>query len=277
VIYAATQKEGIFMSSNAGSSWTPINQGLSSLALDGLGEKGGLPAEGFDHPAYSWMDPVDIEAMRKPIESLESKDRVSYPEILSIGIDPSNTTRMIAGTKGLGILKSNDSGSTWTTTGVSSGNVYDFMVDLTQSTYIYYAGILDAGIRRSDASRNSWPIANTGMHAGADVYGIALGSPGVYYAASDSGVYKSTDAAVSWTQMGLSGVTLTDIFVHPLNQNIIFATSMHGLYQSSDAGSTWQNVGENLLNDRFLTIAQGYGFDSVYFGMSGGNIYRFGD
>jgi photosystem II stability/assembly factor-like uncharacterized protein len=274
VIYAATQSEGIFMSNNAGASWSALNQGVSFASKESLGEKGRFQGEGFNHPAYEWMDPVDIEAMRNPIETISKE---TYTEILSIGIDPSNTARMIAGTAGNGILKSNDSGSSWMTTDLSSGSVYAFMVDLNQSNYIHYAGVLDAGVRRSDTSRNAWPTAHSGMHAGADVYGLAMASSGVYYAATESGVYMSNDAGGSWLQTGLAGIALTDIFVHPSNHQVLYASSTNGLYQSLDAGVNWSLVSELLLNNRFLTIAQGYGFDSVYFGMSGGNIYRFGD
>jgi photosystem II stability/assembly factor-like uncharacterized protein len=275
VIYAATQTEGIFLSANAGASWTAINQGLSALSLDEVDEKGGLLDEGFEHPAYAWMDPVDVENMRIPVELIVSKDRATFPEILSIGIDPSNPARMMVGTDGYGILKSNDFGSTWSATGMNSGSIYDFLTDNSQGTYLYFAGVLDSGVRKSDAFRQDWTISNTGFHAGADVFGLASQASGAYVAASDRGVYKSTDAALTWTNIGLSDIPLTDVFVDPNRTNIIFASSLNGLIRSNDSGQSWEPVGYPLLNDRFLTITQGYGNDSVFFGMSGGNIYRF--
>jgi len=248
------------------------NSGLSKALTEG--EKAIFSEEktGFEQRAYSWMDPVDIEELKWESDAKSSNEKGAYPEIFSISIDPNNTAYMVAGTSGYGILKSNNAGSTWTATSVTSGTVYDFMVDLSQPKYIHYAGLLNLGIRKSDVNRNSWSASSSGFHSGADVFAFAKGVSGVYFAATDNGVYKSTDAAQSWSRVGLAGIALSDIHVDPVVKKIIWATSEEGLYRSVDGGVHWNNVGTQYLNKRFLSISHGYGAIPIFFGMAGGNI-----
>jgi photosystem II stability/assembly factor-like uncharacterized protein len=272
VIYAATQSEGILISTNGGVSWSGASSGLNSTSIKGFEEEGYIPENGFDHPAYDWMDPVDREAMRLPTQDTTSKERASFPEMLSIGIDPSNPSRMVAGTSGYGIFKSNDAGSTWTQTGFSTGSVEDFLVDHTQPTYTFFAGVQNYSIEKSTTNRDTWFSSNIGMLTGVDVYGLAVAESGIYYAATDNGVYLTINAAETWAQIGLGGIILTDITID--SAGTIWASSMNGLYRSYDGGQAWHAVADQYLSERFLTITPGYGSHTVYFGMVGGNIYR---
>jgi len=275
VIYAATQNAGIFITNNAGATWSSVNNGISAAGVqfDIVPETPSTAV--FDHPtAYAWMDPVDIEAMRVGKDDPTTMEIFSgFPDILSIGIDPANPARMVAGTAGQGILKSDDYGATWSQSGVTSWNIYDFLVDPAQSLYTHYAGISGLGILASDNSRYGWTMTNTGMHSGVDVFGLDMIAPGKYYAATDSGIYRTDNAGGLWSPKGLSGIVLNDVLVDPTASNTVWAASSDGLYRSFNGGGLWRGVGYENLNNRFLTIADGYGESSVYFGMSGGNIY----
>ena len=180
---------------------------------------------------------------------------------------------MFAGTAGVGVLKSSDYGQNWATTELTWGDVYDSIVDLSQPVFKFPIGVLDAGMRGSDLAMTSWPARNIGFHPNADVFGLAVGGDGKYYAASDNGIYLSNNAGETWSLLGLSNLRFNDIFVHPDRSGDIWAASSDGLYFSSDGGSQWEMVGNANLNDQFLTIARGYGTTLIYFGMSGGNIY----
>jgi len=276
VIYAATQKAGIFISEDSGSSWSSASGGLSRSSVEGempAGE-GGLRPLG-SAAAYAWMDPIDFEEIVNAGELTdEIKILASYPEILSISIDPTNPARMAAGTAGYGILRSNDYGATWLSTNLTWGNGNDFLVDVTQSPYIFYAGVSSNGVRRSDATRIPWPTSNAGFPAVIDVYGLTRSLTGKYYAASDNGIYHSNNAGNTWFSAGLSGIRFNDVMSDVDAANIVWAASSDGLYRSLDNGQSWFWLGRQNLTNQFLTIAPGYGDYSVYFGTGGGNIYR---
>ena len=71
-----------------------------------------------------------------------------------------------------------------------------------------------------------------------------------------NGVYKSTDAGESWTNVGLPmSQHIGRIVVHPTNPNVVYVASLgplyseggeRGLYKSTDGGHSW----ERMLNHR---------------------------
>lgn len=276
VLYAGSQSAGIFISNNSGDSWTSANSGLSraEIALDDINQQDQQSL--FSHPtAFAWMAPIDIEAMRVASDDQNSlRGTGTYPEILSISINPLNPSRMIAGSRDYGMFRSDDGGYNWTGTNLTTGTVFDSFVDHSQPTYTYYSGVFDSGVRVSDNSRFYWPTRSSGLHSGADIYGLAMSAPGRYFAASDNGVYVTYDAGLSWLRTGLTGIRLYDVHSDPANPSVVWAASTEGIYRSLDGGQTWYWLGRQKLNDQFLTITQGSGNYDVYFGMSGGNIYR---
>ena len=66
------------------------------------------------------------------------------------------------------------------------------------------------------------------------------------------GIYKSTDAGVSWTHMGLDQTgRIGRILIHPTNPDIVFACALgratgpqqeRGVYRTRDGGQTWERV-----------------------------------
>lgn len=274
VLYAGTQDGGIYVTTNAGGSWSAANSGITQSVDVAVGGEAQFENTSFGHSSYSWMDPVDREALSVSAEGEKAAVRSSYPEILTIQINPENPTQMIAGTAGKGVLKSNDSGQTWVTTELTWGEIYDAIVDLRQPLIKFHIGVLDAGIRGSDTVRTSWPARNAGFHPGADVYGLARGVSGKYFAASDKGIYQTNNAGGTWSLVGLSNIRFNDIFVDPDRPAEIWAASSDGLYRSLDGGGNWELVDDQRLNNQFLTITRGVGGHQLFIGMSGGNIVR---
>ena len=58
----------------------------------------------------------------------------------------------------------------------------------------------------------------------------------IAYLASDSGVYKTTDMGMSWTQHGISNLIYSDVAIDPVNPQHIFAASNAGVFASTDGG-----------------------------------------
>jgi photosystem II stability/assembly factor-like uncharacterized protein len=275
VLYAATQDAGIYVTINGGESWSASNSGIAQSGDEAIGGDTPFNNTGFDHPSYSWMDPVDREALSvSPKEAKSLTLRNGFPEILTIQMNPDDPSKMFAGTAGRGVIKSNDYGQTWQSTELTWGEVYDSIADLRQPVFKFIIGVSEAGFRGSDLDRTAWPARNAGFQPEADVYGLAMGSTGKYYAASDQGIYTSSNGGGTWSLAGLGNIRFNDIFVDPGRLLEVWAASSDGLYRSLDGGIRWEQVGEANLNDQFLTIARGYGTNMIYFGMSGGNIYR---
>ncbi|MCX6256557.1 MAG: hypothetical protein NTW49_01430, partial [Bacteroidia bacterium] len=68
-------------------------------------------------------------------------------------------------------------------------------------------------------------------------------------AATNNGLYTSSDQGASWNLFGLAGYELYDVTVNGAD---VFAASWgNGLFKSSDNGATWGNI-NNGINDNFL-------------------------
>jgi len=66
------------------------------------------------------------------------------------------------------------------------------------------------------------------------------------YLACDSGVYKTTDTGMSWTQYGIPNLIYRDVAIDPVNPQHVFAASNAGVFASTDGGVTWGNMSEGI-------------------------------
>lgn len=277
VLYAGTQSKGVFISSDGGASWYQSNSGLE---ITSIGESIGLPDDDTldpdDNFPYDWMDPVDRESLQILEEHQPSDRAASYLNVTTFSFDPSNPGKMIAGTNGAGVKLSDNGGASWKPSYYWSGNVYDSFTDPSVGEYFYYIGINDYSIRVSDSSRLEWNPKNSGFHGFVDVFSLEKASDGVYYAGSEIGIYKTSDAGESWTLLGLNNIKVTDILVDFLDRNIIWAATPNGLYRSTNGGLNWGPYSIDwLVNKDILTLEQIPGSRSFYIGTNGGNFYYF--
>jgi len=119
----------------------------------------------------------------------------------------------IAGTRGHGILISNDGGQTWSTAvaDLSEGNVYGASIDPTDSSRIAAAG-WEQGVRVSTDGGKSWKKAAHGLpsiHVSAMAFDP--GHPGRLWAAAfEEGTFYSDDLGATWHQGGLYGAYVNE-------------------------------------------------------------------
>ncbi len=129
----------------------------------------------------------------------------------------------------------------------------------------YYAGAASGGVWKSTDGGNHWapvfdkePVAAIGALAVApSETSTVWAGTGEAWVIRDSdvmgnGIYKSTDAGKTWTNMGLpeSG-RIGRIIVHPTNPDIVFACALgratgpqqdRGVYRTTDGGQHWDRV-----------------------------------
>lgn len=170
-------------------------------------------------------------------------DHMPTTSMGALAMDPSNPAIVYAGTGeanfanhsryGLGIFKTTDAGATWAHLGQSAfaGRCISKIVIDPASTSTLYAGVTRAG--------------------GFPELAAAKGHP---QGAGPLGVFKSTDAGVSWTLLpGLPDLSTTDLALDPTQPATIYAAVGHifgapenGIYKSIDAGATWNKLGTGL-------------------------------
>ena len=129
----------------------------------------------------------------------------------------------------------------------------------------YYLGAASGGVWKSTDGGNRWdPVFDKQSAAAIGALAVApsqtttvWAGTGEAWAIRDSdvmgdGIYKSTDAGKTWTNMGLphSG-RIGRIIVHPNNPDIVFACVLgrttgpqqeRGVYRTTDGGKNWDRV-----------------------------------
>jgi photosystem II stability/assembly factor-like uncharacterized protein len=121
----------------------------------------------------------------------------------------------------------------------------------------YYFGTPGGGVWKTIDGGRVWkPVFDEAHVASIGAIAVALSQPRTIYVgtgeqARGNGVYKSTDAGATWTNVGLSDTHYIDaILVDPQDANVVLvgasgdsqASPARGVFRSTDGGKTWMNV-----------------------------------
>jgi photosystem II stability/assembly factor-like uncharacterized protein len=130
---------------------------------------------------------------------------------------------------------------------------------------VFYFGAVAGGVWKSDDVGQYWENITDGFLTTASIGALAVApSDGnvIYAGTGEStiridvthgdGVYKSTDAGVTWRHVGLAESRhIGEIRVHPTDPDVVYVAALghaskdnpeRGLYRSTDGGDTWDLV-----------------------------------
>lgn len=129
----------------------------------------------------------------------------------------------------------------------------------------FYFGAVAGGVWKTTSGGALWENISDGQLKTSAVGAIAVSEadPNVIYigmgetairsnVSHGDGVYKSTDAGKTWTNMGLADTRhIGDIQIHPKNPDIVYVAALghawgpnedRGVYRSIDGGKSWERV-----------------------------------
>jgi photosystem II stability/assembly factor-like uncharacterized protein len=194
---------GVLLSTNGGSSWTAINNGISYNPVNSLvflsstliAGTSGTGIYKSQNNGTSWVS-SNIGIGNAKVNSL-----VNYGGVI------------IAGTFGAGVHKSNDGGNTWSEINNGIPN-YD-IVSVSVCGTTLFAGTYTSGLFKSTDSGNTWkfcPLPTNQVFAGTTItfpvmiHDIHTTSNGKVYVSAqgpgEGGIFSSSDSGVSWSLSG---------------------------------------------------------------------------
>lgn len=254
VFYMGATGGGVWKTTNAGISWTPVSDGYFKT-----GSVGAIAVS------------------------------VSDPNTIYVGMGEACLRANIS--HGDGVYKSTDGGKTWRNVGLrDTSQIGKLRIDPRNPDVVYVAAVghpygpnEERGVFRSRNGGKSWQkvlyindktgAADLAMdpHDSMTIYATTwqvLRTPwGITSIGPGGGIYKTTDGGDTWTQLkaglpqgdkGKIGVT-----VSPVNSNRVWATVEAdvdgGIYRSDDAGASWK-----LLNDGFEVRSRQYYYGHIF-------------
>ena len=233
IFWVGVAQGGIWKTSNGGSSWTPLNNGLPILRITHIA-----------------VDPTNADIIYACLGDYEYNG-------VSLKLDDRKRHTHY----GLGIYKTVDGGQNWSATGLTT-MITDFDFSLLSRVVInpsntseLVAGGLE-GIWRSTNSGVSWTKVHNNVVS--DIEQVAQ-DPNVLYAATSyiktmnygtAGILKSMDFGQTWTVLN-SGIPATgiaqrvELAVAPSDSSYVYAIScnmargLYAVYSSSNGGMSW--------------------------------------
>ena len=264
---------GVFRSTNFGSTWTDLTSGIANTQIyriAGFTSNTNLITFGAqDNGANKW---TGVAAMLHMLGA----------DGMDCMIDHSNSSILYNSTQNGSLRKSTNGGASFTgikPTGATGSWVTPYIMNPANSSIIY-GGYDD--VYKSTNGGSSW--TNTGAD-GRGAMAMGTSNTSRIYASNGATIYRSDDAAGTWTNVsaGLPGITITFIAVDPDNSLRVFITlggytAGQKVYESTDGGATWVNRSGSLPNVPTNCIAyedNNYApADALYIGNDLGVFYR---
>lgn len=187
IVYAGTQNEGVFKSTDYGDTWK------SAKSLPSI--------------AYLTPDPSQSGSLFASTGTafyLSEDGGSTWTNVLNmpawtVTIDPQRPLTVFATTRTRGVFRSSDGGRTWQEintglTNLSMGRSAPVVIDPRSPQILYVAG--EGGVFKSDDLGDHWRPVNLGLDQ-LSVSGLAMdpGNPDVLYVCGPSGVFLTTTGA----------------------------------------------------------------------------------
>lgn len=279
ILFAGTS-QGVYISTDYGSNWAQVNNGLTSTDIKALA----VAADGmgttylFAGTAGGIFVSTDSGAHWNLANT-----GLTHTEISAIGVIPdgSGGSTILAGTQYGGVFLSSNYGSNWTAATNSPNYVSSFTLatDGSGNTSVFTGGAGN-GVFRSDNGGISWSKISNGIkgldtYAGnseVDIYSTAVSDNHTnnvrIFAGSGNGLYESDNNGSNWIESD-AGITANSINSLTETTDGSGATSIFaggsGIYRSTDNGANWIEVDNDLI--QCLAVSpDGNGGNYIYAG-----------
>lgn len=240
-IYVGTRESGMFYSYDGGESWS----GAKAMAT------GFVAAIAVD-PKNKCRIYVAHGAQIKRSNDCSRTFEMIYNEaapqtfVSAVVSHPLNPSVLYAGTTRGAVLKSVDSGASWTIQANLQGKIVDLVVD-PRSTAIVYAAVGGRGVWRSTDDGRTFQDISGGFKTISDANDVRRlildrATPHALLLASKYKLMRSTDDGATWVTLPIispESVEILALAVNPKNSKEVYYGTATTFYRSLDGGQSW--------------------------------------
>ncbi len=276
-------ENGIFRSTNLGTTWDIKNNGLkvgSLMNVHSMTWCGNQLFAGTDYGVYQstnngdYWNPVTSVSQVSTIYSLASSDSFVF-----------------AGMSATGIVRSTDNGNSWSAANaglpVNAGGYIDRINKLFIDGNNIYAGTNNSGVYRSSDNGISWQPDTTGLNTTGtgyffSIYALARAGNYIYAGTEDDGIYRAAVDGGTWVKVstGLPPDAYVETILSKGNQIFITTYSSGLLYSASIDSIAWIPLFTQFPGQVNVTLVGSFGSNlflgatSDYFNGSTSGIFR---
>ncbi len=246
-LYAGTDVNGVFISTDGGTNWTHVSADVPipntrSLAID----KSGVVYAGFSGIGV-------YRSTNGGTNWAEHNNGLTGTSIYSLKHHP--IAGLLAGTPYNGLYHSTDYGRNWLHIGneVRTVTINSIMVHPNGSLFVGTRN----GVYLSTDNGDTWTLSNNGIPLdNPRVNMVTMNAAGDMYAQSMSGIYRSSDTGKTWTPISstLPAGSIYSLAITPTGSLFIVIDTL-GIFRSIDNGSTWMHVGTGITTKNLWTLS----------------------
>jgi len=229
----AVKTDGVYVSSNNGANWNIINTGLTPSTITSVYQFGNL-LFGLSNGPSIYRGSNNGSPWSTANNGLIN---INVPSITA-----SSNGNLFAATDGAGVFLSTDNGTSWNP--INNGLTYPNVEAIAIYGNNLFAGN-GGGVYISTNNGNNWIQINGGL-TNFDIFTFAVSDSNLYVG-TYGGVFKFNDDYKNWTLINndLTSTSIRSLAVTPSGINFnksIFAGTMNGLFVSTNNGTNWKIV-----------------------------------
>lgn len=230
-LYLTAHEHGFYKSTNAGATFTPINDGVIDLSARSLALDAAYPELVY---GGVWHDDVVYRTWNSGYSW--SNSRVGMPvnaAVFRLYADPFGGTqkRVFACTYGDGLYSTDDFAQSWISRGLAGQRLYDFVV-ANGSPQRWFAATENNGVFRTNAGSSSWSNIMGELRLNAVTAFLNDNQNGLVYAAVyGKGVYAVDPSGMNWVELtqNLADKAVLDLTIVHGNLQVLTESALYTL------------------------------------------------
>lgn len=274
--YFAACDGGLFKTTNSGTNWSDLSNGLEIAEQYSIGLSASVSTEWLT----GWQDNGTNLANVSWKEVLGGDGMVCF-------IDNTNNNYMYGETYQGSFNMSSNGGGTWKNIAIATGESADWVTPWLQdpmASQTLFGGY--ENVWKSTNRGTSWAKISTWGVSGNYIVALAVAptNDSYIYAATYSTLEATTNGGSTWTNvtagLPVGTVSISGITVCSTNPARLWVTlsgyyNNNKVYESDNGGASWKDISTGLPNLPANCIAyQGGGIDAMYVGTDAGVYYR---